>query len=170
MQTNLIKYTSDLLSECKITTLKKHNLKENDLFLFNHPSNTSKIGWIKKNSLLIALRKLLFAYGLIECEYEPFRKHFFGKFTGKISYVIWLGDITQLVYMFDKLIMEKYIPNHSNRRHIILKEHFCDRYGSTLDNKSMRTLLSKMSNQSIGCSIIDEIFDRINDDLSTIAC
>ncbi|MCX6232988.1 MAG: hypothetical protein NTZ33_15770 [Bacteroidetes bacterium] len=130
----------------------------------NHPSTTSKIGWIEKERLLISLHNQLFNYGLIDSKFDAFQKHFWGNSIGINNYIKWYGEITQLVYLFDLLITYNCIPNHRNKRHKILIEHFCNRFGETLNNTSLRTMLNQLRNESNGCTMINEIFEKLEND------
>ena len=126
-----------------------------------HPCSTSKIGWIKKESLLISLQEQLFAYGLIECSLNPFRRHFLGSPIKKYEYIKWLGTTTQLLYMYDLLIRNKCIPDHRSNRHKNISDHFINRLGNTLNNKSLRSLFNQLREDSDGSSMIREIFIKL---------
>ena len=146
--------------------MKTNFVNESDLIDFKiispiHPSATSKIGWLEKEKLLILLHNLLYSYGLIDNNYKAFSKHFWGTSSGSINYIKWYGEITQLVYLFDLLITLNCIPNHRNKRHKILIEHFFNRLGNKFDSRSMRTTLNQLRNNSEGSVMINEIFDKL---------
>ena len=147
----------------------KRSNKKDSILPENNSSNpapeaiTSKFGWIEKERKLIKLHHLLYSHGFVLCEYNAFSKHFIGHST-ELKHIKFLADITQLVYLFDLLMSENYIPSNK-KRHKLLKEHFIDRYGEMLDGDCLRTILNRLNSNSSGCAVIEKILDSLKDDI-----
>lgn len=105
---------------------------------------TSKFGWIKENNSLLKLYEILLNHGFITCDFEAFRSHFIGTEI-TTEYIGWHSEITQLVYLFNQLQVEAFIPKHKNP-HLLLQEHFLNKHGNNLKNKSLRSSLNNVRN------------------------
>jgi hypothetical protein len=119
---------------------------------------SNKIGWLKSESILKILFKSIFSLGFIICDYKTFEFHFFG-INGITGSIIWLSDIKQLVYLFNQLQEENFIPSH-NFPHQLLKEHFLDKSGNQLKNGSLRSSLNTVKNNK-RIKIIDNIIEDL---------
>lgn len=130
--------------------------------IFEHPSATSRFGWKVSEDLLKSLHSHLYNYGLIiEADYERFREHFWGAPSENIDYITWYGETTQLVFVFECLIIYNCIPNHNGRKHKLISEHFCNKFGVIYKPKVLGVTLNQIRNNSIGISLISEIIDKL---------
>lgn len=121
-------------------------------------SISSKIGWLKGEKPLLKFYELLISHGFISCDFEIFKPHFIGseKVTESVK---WLTYTKHLVYLFDQLIICKFIPEN-NKPHQLLKEHFIDMRGHNPNNGCLRSLLNDVRNNK-RILIIDNIISQL---------
>jgi len=120
---------------------------------------TSKIGWLKGNNSLLRLYETILTHGFIACDFETFRAHFIGTEI-TTEFIAWHSDITQLVYLFNQLKEEGFIPKHKNP-HKLLEEHFLNRQGNHLNSRSLRSSLNNVRNNK-PIKIIENIIQALH--------
>ncbi len=119
----------------------------------------SKIGWLKGEPQLLKLFELLSTHGYISCEYELFKSHFYGSIV-KTENVRWQTHTIKLVYFFNQLMENHFIPENT-KPHQLLKEHFIDMRGKNLNNATLRTLLNEVRNNK-SIKVIENIIAELN--------
>lgn len=144
-----------------ITKRSKSNLENSHYFGSEIPKRltiSSKIGWLKDASILLRLYTYLISHGFIACDFEFFKAHFIHN-KGTSEPIIWLSNTNRLVYLFDQLFLEKFIPELKNV-HQLLKEHFVDKRGKKLKNGCLRSSLNQIRNNN-RMKIIDDIIVQL---------
>ena len=126
-----------------------------------NPPSKRPIGWLVSVNLLKLLHELLVSYSLIAVSYDDFKKHFKANSSSNLDFISWYGETTQILYLFDLLIVYKCIPNHDAKRHKLVADHFCNYQGFTYIPKNLGSLFNQISNNSRGVNEINEIFDKL---------
>jgi hypothetical protein len=121
---------------------------------------TSKLGWLKGEKSLLLFYNLLFSYGFISCGYDSFKPNFLGSDTNTES-IVWIAPIKHLVYIFDRLMADKFIPENRNI-HLLLSEHFLDKKGEMLGRGSLRTSLNNVRSSKKN-QAIEDLLDKLLD-------
>jgi len=120
---------------------------------------SSKIGWLKGENKLLLFYELLISHGFITCDFETFKIHFTGN-NGAIEYIKWNTQTTRLVYLFNQLILYRFIPEN-NTPHQLLTEHFINNEGKKLSNGTLRTSLNNVLNNKKSIETIDNIIKEL---------
>jgi len=120
---------------------------------------SSKIGWLKGENILLLFYNLLISHGFTTCDFESFKIHFIGN-NGAIEYIKWDTQTTRLVYLFNQLLLYKFIPEN-NTPHQLLTEHFINNEGKKLSNGTLRTSLNNVMNKKKSSETIDNIIKEL---------
>ena len=131
------------------------------LRLLETPQTTyENIGWLLPiEPSFNTFHKSLIKYDMTSSDIELFKDHITGNEKPKAK-IIWLANLNELVYLFDRLQDEEVIPAHRNQ-HVFLQERFLDKYGKSLKAGGLRGLLNKSVNNSERMEIINKIMNVV---------
>ena len=122
-------------------------------------STNEKLGWLKNEITLKVFYNSLTKHGFVTCDFEFFKTHFEGNQHPKAK-IIWNANLNELVSIFKRLQEEGIIPLHKPP-HVVLQEHFIDKYEKPIKARSLRILLEKGIRNSNRVEIIDDIIGDV---------
>jgi hypothetical protein len=163
----------------QLESLIRQIAKDEFLLLMNIPSGTGsissqsntqsiplnniifhKIGWLKGGKSLHLLYALFISYGFITCSPTLFKAHFLGS-EANTERIVWLTHLKFLVYIFDRLMAVKFIPENRNF-HQLIAENFLDKKGKMLKRGSLRSSLNEVRSSKMDQTIEDLLTQLIN--------
>ena len=120
---------------------------------------TALFGWRRDKRILPELHDLIYNSAFITCGVDDFINHFYGS-SENLKPITWFSQINMLALLTNLLMGSTFI-NDVNDIHVLTANHFIDKEGKKISAGNLRSSLSKISHDSKGFKIIDDIIKKL---------